>query len=108
MASPRGSGWAGAYATAPESSTGEATIAFALKPSTPALCMHRSGAFVQLARALDVAPRIRAATMRWPAACSSVPPSRREVHMNDLLFVAITAAFFACSWAYVHACERLG
>jgi hypothetical protein len=31
-----------------------------------------------------------------------------EVHMNDLLFVAITTAFFASAWAYVHACERLG
>jgi len=27
--------------------------------------------------------------------------------MLDLVYVAVTLAFFALSWAYVHACDRL-
>jgi hypothetical protein len=30
-----------------------------------------------------------------------------EVPMLDLLFVALTVGFFALSWAYVRACDRV-
>jgi hypothetical protein len=39
---------------------------------------------------------------------SDGPPHANPEDMNDLLFVAITTAFFACAWAYAQACDRLG
>jgi hypothetical protein len=33
-----------------------------------------------------------------------VPP---EAEMSDLIFVAVTLAFFALSVAYVHGCDRV-
>jgi hypothetical protein len=45
---------------------------------------------------------------RLPPPVRAVSTSRPEVDaMKDLLFVAITVAFFLLSWLYVKACERL-
>jgi hypothetical protein len=41
---------------------------------------------------------------RLERALSSLP----RLLMADLAAVAATIAFFACSWAYVCACERMG
>jgi hypothetical protein len=38
----------------------------------------------------------------WRAPCIAKPA------MTDLIFIAVTTAFFACAWLYVRGCERLG
>ncbi len=40
----------------------------------------------------------------WHARCSLAAPRCR---VKDLVFVLITVGFFAVSWLYVRACERL-
>jgi hypothetical protein len=36
-----------------------------------------------------------------------LPPAAPRCRMKDLVFVLLTVGFFAVSWLYVHACERL-
>ena len=73
--------------------------------------MTPGGAFVQVAwRAHRGPAQFRSKDDAGPPHAARLPvarSSRAEVHMNDLIFVAITTAFFACAWAYVHACDRL-
>ncbi|CAO3409154.1 hypothetical protein [Azospirillum largimobile] len=49
-----------------------------------------------------VAP-LRRSPQDWAAGAQS----RRPEPMLDLLFLALTAGFFAAAVAYVHACDRL-
>ncbi len=54
----------------------------------------------------DVEPRDCGCAVRRPSRTTAEGP-RMEVGMDDVLYLAIVAVFFALSWGLVKLCERL-